>query len=378
MAWNEPGGPKSPWNDGGDGPPDLDEVLQKLQSKFGRFFGGGSSARKPVKYAPFFMLLGIVAVLVWALWGFYIVEPAERVVILRLGVFESTTGPGIHWRAPLVDKKFVVDIEAIRDFKHNSLMLTEDENIVDIDLNIQYKIKDVKDYVLNVRSPDNTIRHVSQSALRQVVGQDSLDQVITEGRAAVALATKENMQTLLDNYGTGLEVTQVNMQKADPPQAVIAAFDDVIKAREDKVRTINQSEAYANDIIPKARGMAKRQLADAQGHKEKVIAESEGEAQRFSALRHEFEKAPEVTRRRLYIETVEFVMSHSSKVMIDTKGGNNLLYLPIEQLIKSGRRSSGSLNDYLPEVNVQLPTVQQGSSQQSSSSRRRRSGRSLR
>ena len=339
MAWNEPGGNKGrdPWGNrpsgGGDqGPPDLDELFKKAQEKFGGLFGsGGQGGRSPLG-----LNLGLIVVilaLIWAATGFYIIEPAERGVVLRFGKYHTTVLPGLHWQMRIVDTVYRVDVDEVRSISRPSLILTQDENVVDVDLEVQYRIKEVENYVLRMRDPEGSIKQVADSALRQVIGRSTLESVQTLGREQVAQDTKDKMQELLDRYSTGLLVTQVNMQQAEPPEEVKPAFDDVIKAREDQVRSQNEAEAYANEIVPIARGKAQRVLEEAEAYKQRVIAQSEGETQRFLQLLVEYEKAPEVTRNRLYLETMEQVLGRSSKVMVDVEGGNNLLYLPLDKLV---------------------------------------------
>lgn len=333
MAWNEPGKGQDPWGQGGNNnPPDLDEVIKNFQKKFGGLFGGGEGGDGSGKGLGIGTIL-VLGLLLWAVFGIYIVDPAERAVILRFGKYHATTEPGPHWHMRLIDTKVQVNVDELRSYPLEQLMLTQDENIVAVDLTIQYKIKDVKDYVINVRSPDNTLRHATESALRQTVGKSRLDYVLTEGREVVADDILEMLQTLLDRYGAGLQVTAVNMQRAEPPDQVRDAFDDVIKAREDKIRLRNEAEAYANQIVPVARGNAQRLLAEANAYRDSVIARAEGEATRFDQLLVEYEKAPQVTRERLYLEAVESVLTNTTKVMVDVEGGNNLMYLPLDRLM---------------------------------------------
>ncbi len=359
MAWNEPGGSgnKDPWGGGGrdQGPPDLDEVVKKMQDKFGSLFGGkkggggtgGSGVGKPGSFG--LGLIVVVAGVVWALSGIYIIEEGKRGVVLQFGAYKETTLPGPHWYPRFIQSVDEVDIASIRDatigyrsggtnrqsmapVERESLMLTQDENIVDIQLAVQYKVKNASDYLFKVKDPDTTLRQSTESAIREIIGKNKMEFVITEGRAEIARRVHDLTQEILDRYETGLEITSVNMQDAQPPEPVQAAFDDAVKAREDNVRLKNEAEAYANDIIPKAQGQGARQIAEANAYKEKVIAEAQGETARFLNLLAEYKKAPEVTRKRLYLETVESVMENSSKIMVDLKRGNNLLYLPLDRL----------------------------------------------
>lgn len=353
MAWNEPGGGnKDPWSGKGgsdQGPPDLDEVVRKLQERLGGLFGGnkpsggGSSGGGGGFNLPggdfSSRAVGIVAgilLVVWLATGIYIIEPAERGVVTRFGQYIDTTEPGPHWHVPWpIESVVKVNVDEISTFSHSASMLTQDENIVDVELTVQSRIQDAADYLFKVADPDQTIRDATVTVVRVTVGGSKLDFVMTEGRGAVAVMIKDRIQALMDQYQTGLLVTSVNMQPAKPPEEVKAAFDDAIKAREDKERLENQAEAYANEVLPQARGEAARIIADARAYRDQVIARSEGETARFTAILTEYLMAPEVTRERLYLETMEQVLGETSKVIIDVEdGGNSLLYLPIDQLMK--------------------------------------------
>ncbi len=368
MAWNEPGGSgdKDPWGNRDrkdQGPPDLDEVVKKIQAKVTSLFGGkggGASGGGPSSGSRGSLILvaGAVAIgfVVWVLSGIYIVEPAERGVVLRFGQYVDTTSSGPHWHIPYpFERVEIVDVDQSRNVEigyrssnarestsvpQEALMLTQDENIVDIEFAVQYRVKEARDYLFSVRDPDATLRQATEAAVRSAIGRSKMDFVLTQGQSEIADQIETLMQKILDLYQTGLLVTSVNLQSAQPPEEVKGAFDDAIKAREDKQRLINDAEAYANDIIPKARGNAARQLEEANGYKERVIAQAEGEASRFSQLYAEYKKAPDVTRQRLYIETVESVMANVSKVMLDVEGGNNLLYLPLDKFMSSAHASS--------------------------------------
>ena len=374
MAWNEPGGGnKDPWSGkgGGDqGPPDLDEVVRKLQERLGSLFGGkkssgggspGGSGGGGGGYGlPSGGLsgrtLGIVGGIVLILWlasGIYIVGPAERGVVMRFGKYVNTTDPGPHWRFPFpIESVTTVNVDEVSTFSHQAAMLTKDENIVDVELTIQSRIQDAADYLFQDQDPNRTLRDATETVVRKTIGGSRLDFILTEGRGAIATTIQERVQALMDQYRTGLLVTSVNMQPAKPPEQVKEAFDDAIKAREDKERAENKAEAYANQILPQARGEAARILADAKAYRDKVIAESEGEAARFSAVLAEYLKAPEVTRQRLYLDTMERVLGESSKVMLDVEeGGNSLLYLPIDQLLKQRHGANASP----PQPPVMMP-----------------------
>ncbi len=348
MPWNEPGGDgqKDPWGrpDKESGPPDLDEVVRKLQERLKGLFGGrrgvGTTTpkRSPGSAKPGIWIIVLVIGAILLLWETaYIIEPAERGVVLRFGSYTATLDPGLNFRLPRpIENVTKVDVAQIRSVPHKATMLTQDENIIDMDLAVQYRVKDVTQYLFNVRNPDVTLRQVTESALRDMVGNSKMDFVLTEGRAEIAGGTKEHIQSILDQYQAGLLVTSVNMQPARPPEEVKPAFDDAIKAREDEQRLINEAEAYRNEVLPKSRGAAARVLAEANAHKFKVIAEAQGEADRFQRLLSEYQKAPEVTRQRLYLDTVESVLSKTSKVIVSTKGGNNILYLPLDKLMERG------------------------------------------
>ena len=314
MAWNEPGGgnnkPRDPWGGGDQGPPDLDEALKKMQEKLGGLFGGGRSSSsggggsgRGVPGA----LLGVLAagaLLVWGLMGFYQIDEQERAVVLRFGKYHETVQPGLQWNPPLIDEVIKVNTTKVRAASFREIMLTQDENIVEVRLSVQYVIDDPTKFVLEVRDPERSLQHASESAIRHVVGGNKMDLVLTEGRAQIALDVRERLQQYLDMYETGIRVSKVNVDESKPPTQVQAAFDDVIKAREDEERVKNEAQAYANGIVPEARGQAQRQIEEASAYREQVIANAQGEAERFTKLLAEYRKAPEVTRERLYLDAV--------------------------------------------------------------------------
>jgi membrane protease subunit HflK len=350
MAWNEPGGGnKDPWSGkGGDqGPPDLDEVVRKLQERLGGLFGGkkpapggtgggGGGIGGPGGLSG--RSLGIIAailVVVWLASGIYIIEPAERGVVMRFGAYVDMTEPGPHWHIPFpVETVETVNVDEISTFTHNAAMLTQDENIVDVELTVQSRIQDAADYLFQDQAPQKTLRDVTETVVRKTIGESKLDFILTEGRSAVAATIQERVQGLINQYKTGLEVTSINMQPAKPPDQVKEAFDDAIKAREDKERLENKAEAYANEIVPQARGEAARVEADSKAYRDKVIASAEGESSRFLAILTEYSKAPAVTRERLYLETMEQVLGENNKVLLDVQEGSSLMYLPLDQLMK--------------------------------------------
>ncbi len=351
MAWNEPGDnrerPRDPWGGGDQGPPDLDQVLAKLRERLGGLFGGGSSAGsggsggsgssgKGLWSGGLLAIVLGVAVVVWGLFGFYQVDEQERGVVLRLGSYHTTVQPGLQWNPPLIDQVTRVNVTRVNTASHREQMLTEDENIVEVDLSVQYVIENAENFVLKVRAPERSLMHATESALRHVVGSSSMDYVLTDGRTQLALDVRERLQDYLNYYQTGIQVSKVNIDDAKPPAEVQEAFDDVIKAREDEERLKNEAQAYANGIVPEARGFAQRQIEEASAYREQVIAEALGEADRFSQLLEEYRKAPEVTRQRLYVDAVQSVLGNSSKVMVDVDGGNNVLYLPLDKIVGQG------------------------------------------
>jgi membrane protease subunit HflK len=343
MAWNEPGnGGRDPWgNRQDDGPPDLDEAFKKLQDNLGKMFGGGGqssggqrSGGNPVSKSLFGLALAGAAI-VYGMMGVYTLDEQERGVVLRLGTAtDSILMPGLSWQPPLIDKVIIHNVSRVRSHPQQSEMLTEDENIVKVKLTVQYVIDDVKAFALNVKSPEQSLYQSTESAVRHVVGSTEMDRVLTEGRAIMGTEIKTRIQDYMNDYGTGIAVTQVNIDETAPPDAVREAFDEVIRAREDEVRVRNEANAYANKVIPEARGEAQRYLEEAEAYRRQVIAEARGESERFSKLLVEYQVAPEVTRERIYIDTLESVMSQSSKVMIDVEGGNNMMYLPLDRMVQ--------------------------------------------
>lgn len=343
MAWNEPGGgnnkPKDPWGGGDQGPPDLDEALKKLQEKLGGLFGGrraggggGGGSTSGGISGSLLGVLAVVALLVWGLMGFYQVDQQERAVVLRFGKYLETVQPGLQWNPPIIDQVIKVNTTKVRAVTFREIMLTRDENIVEVKLSVQYVIDDPTAFVLEVRDPENSLNHASQSALRHVVGDTTMNLVLTGGRAQIAQEVNDRLQAYLDLYQTGIRVSKVTVDESKPPSQVQEAFDDVIKAREDEERLKNEAQAYANGIVPEARGAAQRVLEEAMAYQEQVIASAEGEAQRFLKLMVEYQRAPVVTRKRLYLNTVQEVMSNNNKVLVDVEGGNNMLYLPLDRL----------------------------------------------
>lgn len=360
MAWNDNNN-QNPWGDNGQKPPSPDEIIQDFKKKFGGMFGGGKPPSSTTPNTPKLPSAGslkylfLVLILVWMAFGTYQIDPAERGVVLRFGQFQEETAPGLHWHLPVpIESVTKVNVAQIRtaeigyrnvvrgsrrfggNVSSESLMLTKDENMIDAKFAVQYRVNDAQAYLFNVKDPDQTLRHVVESAIRQTVGQNTMDYVMKEGRADIAETIKERSQKLLDVYQTGLEITSVNMQDAQPPEQVQASYSDAVKAREDKERLINEAQAYANDILPKSRGKAARMLEEAKAYKAEVISKSEGEADRFDQILAEYEKAPAVTKERLYRETLEGVLGNTNKVVVDSKA-NSMMYLPIDKLVGANK-----------------------------------------
>ena len=333
MNWNP--NEKDPWGRKNNNPPDLDDAVEQLRKMF--FSGGsGGSGGAPFKFGfKFFSYLLLGALTLYIFLGIRIVNEADREVVFTLGKYNRVLGPGLQFHFPVVEEIYASEnISRIRTFVLPTNMLTKDENIVDVELNVQYTISDLKNYSLNVEDPEITIRQAAESALRHVVGENIMDDLLTSGAAAISSGILLRLDEYLAIYEAGISVQQVNIEQRQPPAEVIDSFRDVVAAREDKERLRNDAEKYALSIVPVARGDAQRQIQDAEAYREKVIAIAEGEADRFKALLIEYQKAPEVTRERLYLDALEEVFSSSTKVMIDVEGGNNLLYLPIDQIMK--------------------------------------------
>ncbi len=369
MAWNDPqwGGKKN-----NDGPPDLDELWRKFNQKLNELFGrkgggrpsgdGEGPSGSPVKL-PGVGVLAAAAVAVWLGSGFYIVDAAKRGIVLRFGKYVETTQPGPHWHLPYpIESVEVVNLDQMRtveigyrnNFKNKvqkeALMLTDDENIIDIQFAVQYILKNPEDYLFSNRNPDEAVRQAAETSIREVVGKSKMDFVLYEGREAVASNAAKLMQEILDRYKTGIAISKVTMQNAQPPEEVQAAFDDAVKAGQDRDRQKNEGQAYANDVIPKARGTAARLLEEAEGYKQRVIANVEGDASRFKQVVVEYNKAPGVTRDRLYLDAMQQIYANTSKVLVDQKNGNSLLYLPLDKLIQQSASEAPATKPAAPAV----------------------------
>jgi membrane protease subunit HflK len=362
MSWNDPGRNRNPWGNRPDrGTADLDEALRNLQRKLSQMLGGndgggegggddgargggggGGGGRGGGLIRGFgFGTVALVLLGIWALTGFYVVDAAERGIVTRFGKFVDSTEPGLRWHVPWpVEARQLINVESVEGVQEQTRMLTSDENLVDINLAVQYRRADPVAYAFNVRDPDQTLKEVSESAIREIVGRSRLDFVLEEGRQEITAKTRELIQRTLDSYKTGIEVTTVNLQGVSVPEQVQSSQRDAIKAREDKERLGLEAQAYANDILPKAKGSAARQLEDASAYKARIVADADGEAQRFVQLLDSYERAPGVTRKRLYYETIEEVLGNTNKVLVSTPEGNgNMLYLPLDKLLQERART---------------------------------------
>ena len=339
MAWDDQGNGKSPWDPNKGQTPDLDQIVEEWQKRFNRLFGVKTSGSGKRRKKPPVLLIGLMILFIWVLSGLYQIDDSERGVELRFGEYSQTTMPGLKWHVPWpIESVEVVNVNVVNRFKQQTTMLTSDENIVVVDLVVQYRRADAVDYLFNVRDADESLSEVSEGAIREVVGKSVLDFILTEGRTETALLTQELIQETLDSYGTGITVTKVNLQDVNFPLQVEDAVQDAIRAREDKERIAFEAEAYANDVVPKARGEAAKMILEAEAYREMVIADAEGEAARFDKLLVEYKKAPKVTRERLYIEAIETVYGNSNKVLLDSEASGNLMYLPLDKLIEHGKK----------------------------------------
>jgi membrane protease subunit HflK len=361
MAWNDPGKNENPWQRRPEkGPPDLDELLRRLQKRLRGLFGGagaggggngaaGSGRNRAIGFGS----LALAALAAWVVFGsFYLNGAAERSVITRFGRYVKTTAGGFNMRLPWpIDRRTVINVTEFRSFTDRTRMLTQDEALVDIDLAVQYRRVDPVKFAFNVREPEETLGEVSESAIREVIGQSKLDFVLEAGRQEISARTKELVQRTIAAYNTGIEVISVNLQGVSVPEQVAPAQKDAIKAREDKERATLSAETYANDIVPKARGAAVSVVEGARAYRSRVIADADGESRRFLALAAEYQRAPAVTRERLYLETMEQVLGSASKVLVDVKGTGNMLYLPLDKLLEQ-RSPQRGLADTPPTIRM--------------------------
>ena len=346
MAWNDSGNGSDPWKKGGEEPIDLDKIVQNWQRKLSAILGGGGGGGgRGGKGAGGRWVLPMILLIAWAFTGLYRVDEAERGVVQRFGAYTMTTLPGLHWHIPFpLETVDIVNTSAVDRYGFSTEILTADEQYVFIQMVVQYRREDPVKYSFEVINPEGTLQDVTESALREVVGTSTLEDLVTDGRDQIAPRTQRVLQNTLDAYNAGITVSTISLERLDYPQAVQDAVDDTQKARNDSDRTILEAETYAQDLIPRARGTASRIVQDAEGYRERVIADADGQASRFLALLAEYEKAPEVTRDRLYIEAIEQVYANANKVILDAKGSGNLLYLPIDKLIGASNRQAGQMD----------------------------------
>lgn len=371
MAWNEPGKSgkdRDPWgNKGNQGPPDLDEALRNISNRLGGIFGGGGGSFSSIGIT----LLLLLAIVVWVISGFYTIREAEKGVVLRFGQFYELVDPGLHWRPAFVDDYYAVDVNNVNSMPTSGFMLTEDENLIRVEMEVQYRVSDPYDFLFNVTNPIDSLRQSMDAALRHVVGHTTMDNVLSVGRETVRAATREELERVLIPYNTGLEVVGVNFLPARPPEQVKDAFDDAVAAQEDEQRFINEARAYALELEPKARGRAKRMLEEAEAYKDQSILKAQGEVARFNQLLPQYIAAPEVTRQRLYLEAMERVYSRTSKILVDVEGNNSMFYLPLDKLMQqhqdSGYRpSSRDTKSVIPSSSGNDPSRINRSSRSSS------------
>ncbi len=375
MAWNEPGNNNNdPWkNRGGkdQGPPDLDELFKDLGNRFNGLFGGKASNKGGTAQTPFgFGLIAIIVVVVWALSGIYTIKEAERGVMLTFGQYTTNVEPGIQWKATFVQKVIPVNVQTIRTVPASGFMLTQDENVVQVEMEVQYRINNAKDYLFSTPDPDGSLGQATDSALRLVIGGSKMDDILTSGREEVRQRTWAELEKVIEPYNLGISIVDVNFKDARPPEQVKDAFDDAISAREDEIRYINEAKAYASEVEPRARGQVNRMVQEATAYKEGNILNAQGQVAKFEQLLPQYEAAPEVTRQRLYLETMEQVFANTSKVLVDTQGSGNMMYLPLDKIMQ--RQNSVNL-----PVQVNTPQGNLGTTQSRSTPiQQSRTGRS--
>lgn len=366
MAWNQPGNngqDRDPWgsskpggNSGGNkggrdqGPPDLDDIFRKLSKKLGGFGGGkgtgtgGTQGPRNHMGGRVVTIVAAAAVIIWAASGFYTIKEAERGVVTRFGKFSHLVEPGLNWKPTFIDDVVAVNVEAVRELAASGIMLTSDENVVRVEMNVQYRVTDPQRYLFSVTSADDSLRQATDSALRGVIGKYTMDRILTEGRTVIRSDTQRELEETVRPYNMGITLLDVNFQAARPPEEVKAAFDDAIAARENEQQYIREAEAYTNEVQPRANGQAQRTLEEARAYRTQTILEAQGEVARFAKILPEYKAAPEITRERLYIETMERVLSHTRKVLVNDKGGN-LMVLPLDQMLKGNAAPAAKNSD---------------------------------
>ncbi len=387
MAWNQPGKngqDRDPWgssnnqggNSGGNkggrdkGPPDLDDIFRKLSKKLGGLGGGkndnGSGQQTPGRGGRLVGIVVVAAVVIWAGSGFYTIKEAERGVVTRFGKFSHLVEPGLNWKPTFIDQVRAVNVEAVRELAASGTMLTSDENVVRVEMNVQYRVTNPERYLFAVTSADDSLRQATDSALRGVIGRSTMDRILTEGRTVVRSDTQRELEETIRPYDMGITLLDVNFQAARPPEEVKASFDDAIAARENREQYVREAEAYTNEVQPRANGQAQRILEEARAYKTRTVLEAQGEVARFAKILPEYKAAPEITRERLYIETMERVLSHTRKVLVNDKG-NNLMVLPLDQLMRGQGAASSAATQGSSNSLLRLPPAS-GSSERASSS----------
>ncbi len=372
MAWNQPGKNgegRDPWgsnnqggNSGGNksgrdqGPPDLDDIFRKLSQKLGGFGGGNKGGNNSASSGNnrIFLIVAAVVVVIWAASGFYTIKEAERGVVTRFGKFSHIVQPGLNWKPTFIDRVIPVNVEAVREQGAQGVMLTADENVVKVEMNVQYRVTDPERYLFSVANADDSLRQATDSALRGVIGRSSMDRILTEGRTVIRSETQRELEQTIRPYDMGITVLDVNFQTARPPEAVKPAFDDAIAARENREQYVREAEAYANQVKPLASGRAQRIMEEARAYKTSVILKAQGEVVRFSKVLPEYRAAPQITRERLYIETMERVLGKTRKILINNKN-NNLMVLPLDKLMK-GQSSSEQQKDNGAPMSQMMPS----------------------
>ena len=345
MSDNGLNGKKDPWRrDNRQTPPDLDELLKKL---FNKFFGGvktgsdnnsNQAIKKGFSFGAILIIPGLL--LIWALSGIFIVAPAERAAVLRFGRYVNTVDPGPHWIPRLIDSEYTVNVQQVSTFPYKALMLTKDENIVSVEVAVQYRVDNITNYLFNINNPNASLQQATASALRQVIGHTTLDDILTTGRALVREQVSDQLQQIMSIYNSGILVTDVTLQPAKPPEEVTEAFDDAIKAREDEQRYINQAKAYSMKVVPVAQGQASRLIENSQAYRQRVVLQAKGDVAGYLALLPDYLRSPAVMRERLYLDSLQSVLTKSSKVLLDDRNGKNMIYLPLDQLMKQANQSS--------------------------------------
>lgn len=381
MAWNEPGNNgknNDPWKQGGrdQGPPDLDEVFRNFGKKFGGIFGGKGGSSNSGGGSALLTVILLVALAVWGLSGFYTIKDAERGVILRFGQYHDEVGAGIHWKPTFIDTVTPVNTQEVRSLRADGFMLTQDQNLVRVTFEVQYRIFNARQYLFSVVDADRSLREATDAALRFVIGHSIMDDVLTRGREVVRQNTRQELETVIAPYNMGIALVDVNFRDARPPEEVRAAFDDAIAAQEDQERFVQEAQAYAREIEPRARGQVNRVMQEAEAYKQQIVLKAQGEVSRFEQLLPQYLAAPKVTRDRMYLETLEYVYSNTSKILVDVKNSNNLMYLPLDQLMKQGAATPAATQNMAPvRANMDGVNTQPRSDNTRSATTRSGSGR---